>query len=335
MEKYSQFRDRATGISPFLPVTTPLSPVSTVTHAIIFIFRLPFFIVYAGCYFMLFHQLPLPVMARKIALWGLMAIPGIWWVDLQLDGVKRGTLADQPLERFPHPGSVLAANFTSPIDAVYLAAIFDPIFTVSYPGERRVQRVSLLGAIMHALGPVQTAAPAGAKLLPLKHLLDEYPDRVIAVFPECGTSNGKAILPFSPSLVETPANVPMFPVSIRYTPPDVTTPVPGRWLGFLWNLLSRPTSCIRVRVAESQMNTAAAAKPIHSAGSISPNGHGRTDLKLRRSGGGGAHSDCGPEEQRVLDRIGEALARLGRVKRVGLTMNDKVAFVSAYEGNKS
>ncbi|KAG5946316.1 hypothetical protein E4U53_006602 [Claviceps sorghi] len=328
MEKYSQFRDRATGISPFLPVTTPLSAVATVIHAILFTFRLPFFIVYAASYFILFHQLPLPVIARKIALWGLMAIPGIWWVDLQLDGVKRGTLADQPLERFPHPGSVLVANFTSPIDAVYLAAIFDPIFTVSYPRERRVQRVSLLGAIMQALGPVQTAPPAGVKLVHLEHLLNEYPDRVIAVFPECGTSNGKAILPFSPSLLETPANVPMFPVSIRYTPPDVTTPVPGRWLGFLWNLLSRPTSCIRVRVAESQMNTAAAKG---NRASTSSNGHGRSALKTRRDG----PSDPAAEEQRVLDRIGEALARLSRVKRVGLTMSDKVAFVSAYSGNKS
>ncbi|KAG6010360.1 hypothetical protein E4U21_006924 [Claviceps maximensis] len=328
MEKYSQFRDRATGISPFLPVTTPLSAVSTVTHAVLFIFRLPFFIAYAASYFIIFHHLPLPVIARKIALWGLMAIPGIWWVDLQLDGVKRGTLADQPLERFPHPGSVLAANFTSPIDAVYLAAIFDPIFTVSYPGERRVQRVSLFGAIMQALSPVETTPSAGVKLVHLEHLLNEYPDRVIAVFPECGTSNGKAILPFSPSLVETPANVPMFPVSIRYTPPDVTTPVPGRWFGFLWNLLSRPTCCIRVRVAESQLNTATAKT---KSASTSTNGHGHSDLKTRRNG----PSDSIAEEQRVLDRIGEALARLSRVKRVGLTMKDKIAFVSAYSGKKS
>ncbi|KAG6032478.1 hypothetical protein E4U41_007226 [Claviceps citrina] len=325
MEKYSQFRDRATGISPFLPVTTPLSAVSIVAHAVIFTFRLPFFIAYAASYFILFHHLPLPVIARKIALWGLMAIPGIWWVDLQLDGVKRGTLADQPLERFPHPGSVIAANFTSPIDAVYLAAIFDPIFTLSYPGERKVQRVSLLGAIMQALGPVQTAPPPGVKLVNLKDLLKEYPDRVIAVFPECGTSNGKAIMPFSPSLLETPADVPMFPVSIRYTPSDVTTPVPGRWLGFLWNLLSRPTSCIRVRVAERQMNTAAARTNGASAS------HGSSELKNRKDG----PSDLAVEEQRVLDCIGEALARLSRVKRVGLTMKDKVAFVSAYNGKQS
>lgn len=36
------------------------------------------------------------------------------------------------------------------------------------------------------------------------------------------------------------------------------------------------------------------------------------------------------DERKVLDRVGEALARLGRVKRVGLTVKDKLAFVEAW-----
>ncbi|KAH7309542.1 hypothetical protein B0I35DRAFT_440200 [Stachybotrys elegans] len=311
MEKYSQFRDRATGIAPFLPVATPLTGLATLTHAMLFLVRLPLFLFYCVSYFLVFHHLPLPVVARKMALWGMMAIPGIWWVDLQLDGVKRGHLAEQPRDRFPHPGSVIAANYTSPIDAVYLAAIFDPIFTVSYPNTRKLQRVGLWGAVTKALAPVRTEPPANAKLVDIKDLLRDYPGRVIAVFPECGTTNGKAILPFSPSILQSPPDVHLFPVSIRYTPSDVTTPVPGQWFKFMWNLLSRPTTCIRVRVAEGQVNTAAAQT------------NGVSEVRNRGT------SDLSPEEQRVLDRIGEALARLGRVKRVGLTMKDKESFVKA------
>ena len=258
-----------------------------------------------------------------MALWGMMGIPGIWWVDLQLDGVKRGHLSEQPPDRFPHPGSVIAANFTSPIDAVYLAAIFDPIFTVSYPGTRKLQCVGLMQAAAMALAPVRTAPPRDAKLVELSDLLREYPGRVIAVFPECGTTNGKAILPFSPSVLQCPPDVHIFPVSLRYTPPDVTTPVPGQWLLFLWNLLSRPTTCIRVRVAEDQVNTAAALTNGDSDGS-----------GILRQRGGVGPSEVSFEEQKVLDRIGEALARLGRVKRVGLTMNDKAAFVQALGAKK-
>ncbi|KAF5645257.1 acyltransferase vps66 [Fusarium tjaetaba] len=322
MEKYSQFRDRATGIAPFLPVSTPVSALATFSHAALFLFRLPFFIAYFLGYFLFFHFLPLPVIFRKVALWGLMAIPGIWWVDLQLDGVKRGTLADQPRERFPHPGSVIAANFSSPIDAIYLAAIFDPIFTISYPNTRKVQRVSLLGAVLAALSPVQTGPPKNAKLVEIKDLLDINPGQVIAVFPECGTTNGKAILPFSPSILQTPADVHIFPVSIRYTPSDITTPVPGKWFRFLWDLLSRPTTCIRVRIAEGQINTSAAKT----------NGVTPSSSELRNRGD--ASSSVSPDEQRVLDRVGEALARLSRVKRVGLTMKDKAAFVDALSGKK-
>ena len=271
----------------------------------------------------------MPVFARKIALWGLMAIPGIWWVDLQLDGVKRGTLAEQPRDRFPHPGSVIAANFTSPIDGIYLAAIFDPIFTVSYPGTRLVQKVGLLGAMARALGAVRTEPPANANLVSIADLLREYPGRVVAVFPECGTTNGKAILPFSPSLLSAPPDVHIFPVSLRYTPADVTTPVPGQWLRFLWDLLSRPTTCIRIRVAEGQVRSTSVGHTNGSGASSAVDGASGS-ARSRQVGDAPISSD----EQKVLDRIAEALARLSRVKRVGLTMKDKAAFVDAVKGRK-
>ncbi|KAF4849720.1 putative lysophosphatidic acid:oleoyl-CoA acyltransferase [Colletotrichum siamense] len=327
MEKFSQFRDKGSGISPFIPVKTPLSALSSVFHAFLFLIRLPFFITYVAAYFLVLHHLPfLPVAARKILLWGMMGIPGIWWVDLQLDGVRRGTLAEQPPQRFPHPGSVIAANFTSPIDAIYLAAIFDPIFTVSYPNTRSVERISLLRAVLYALSPVRFAPRLGAKLTDLAALLERYPDRVVAVFPEATTTNGKGVLPFTPSLLAAKPDVHIFPVSIRYTPADVTTPVPGRWFKFLWDLLSRPTTCIRVRVAESILNSSAA-----QTNGVSSS-HDTGSSAQRRMGG--EPTGLSAEEQRVLDKVAEALARLCRNKRVGLTLRDKAAFVEAWSGRK-
>lgn len=255
----------------------------------------------------------------------MMGIPGIWWVDLQLDGVRRGTLAEQPPQRFPHPGSVIAANFTSPIDAIYLAAIFDPIFTVSYPNTRSVERISLLRAVLYALSPVRFAPRQGAKLTDLAALLERYPDRVVAVFPEATTTNGKGVLPFTPSLLAAKPDVHIFPVSIRYTPADVTTPVPGRWFKFLWDLLSRPTTCIRVRVAESILNSSAA-----QTNGVSSS-HDTSSAQRRM---GGEPTGLSAEEQRVLDKVAEALARLCRNKRVGLTLRDKAAFVEAWRGKK-
>ena len=41
------------------------------------------------------------------------------------------------------------------------------------------------------------------------------------------------------------------------------------------------------------------------------------------------------QESKVLDKVGEALARLGRAKRVGLTVRDKVDFVEAWSKKRS
>ncbi|KAI8945919.1 hypothetical protein F4801DRAFT_566511 [Xylaria longipes] len=322
MEKYSQFRDRGSGISPFLPATTPTSIMSKILGAWIFAFRLPVLIMYCVAYFLVLDHLPLPQFLRKLNLWMLLGIPGIWWVDLQLDGVKRGSLSQQPADRFPRERAVIAAQFTSPIDAVYLAAIFDPIFVVSYPGTRKVQRVSLFRAMALALAsPTTTVPPTG--LTTLRALVEQNPHRVIAVFPEMTTTNGKGILPFSPSLLSCPADATIFPVSMRYTPPDITTPVPGAWISFLWNLLNKPTHYIRVRVAEGVSNT-----------SVATNGLTHPEMNDRAGSGGDGGEDVTPEEQRLLDHVADSLARLARNKRVGLTLSDKAAFVEVWSKGK-
>ncbi|KAK8137250.1 hypothetical protein PG984_005190 [Apiospora sp. TS-2023a] len=322
MEKYTQYRDRSTGISPFIPHKTPTSTTSLALHALIFAFRLPLFLFYSAVYFLFLSHLPLPVFARKLLLWGMLGIPGIWWVDLQLDGVKRGSLSQQPPNRVPHPGSVIAAQFTSPVDAIYLAAIFDPVFTVSYPGTTKVRQVSLLSAILLALGP----------LVSLRRVVEQNPDRCVVVFPECSTTNGKGILPFSPSLLSAPMDAPLFPVSMRYTPQDITTPVPGAYLGFLWNLLSRPTHLIRVRIAEAVTNRDIAGSSADSSREMSRVNSSESSDDDDDYFGPGEEKPT-PDQYRVLDRVGEALARLGRNKRVGLTLKDKAAFIEAWSKN--
>lgn len=331
MEKFSQFRDRGSGISPFIPHTSPSTTPSKLLHLTLFVFRLPFLISYVAFYFLLAQHTPfLPQALNKLLVWALLAIPQIWWGDLQLDGVKRGSLSQQPPGRMPSapPASVIAASFTSPVDAVYLAAVFDPIFTVSYPRTRKVSKVGLWGAIWHALSPAQlrTTPPDNGALTTVDALLADNPGRVVVVFPECATTNGQGILPFSPSLLTIPADVKIFPVSIRYASPAITTPVPGAWASFLWRLLSRPTHVMRIRIAEAVYNTSGAVNGVGEASGV--------DVPARpegsRTGSGGESTKITAEERRVLDRVAENLARLGRNKRVGLTIEDKAKFVEAW-----
>jgi 1-acyl-sn-glycerol-3-phosphate acyltransferase len=323
------------GIAPFFPVSPEPSGVYLPVHIFLFLFKLPFFITVATTYFLVLQWFPLGSLIKKAILWMILGIPGIWWIDLQIDGVKKGSLAQQHEGRVPQPSNIIASSFTSPIDSLYLAAIFDPIFTISYPHTRQVQYISLLGAIFRALSKPCEYPPQGAKMIDLATLIADHPKRCIVVFPECTTTNGRGILPFSPSLLTTPPGTKIFPISMRYAPADITTPIPGAYWSFIWNLLSQPTHCIRVRIAEVVYNT---SKP-----DVLEKKDGKKYLVnvLDQLVGDDAmmsstetltslSDDVNPEERRVLDRVGEALARLGRVKRVGLTLKDKVAFIETW-----
>jgi len=320
------------GVSPFLPVTTLSSQLARLGHAICFCLRLPLLLFYAGVYFLFLQYIPLPVVIRKLLLWIFLAIPAVWWVDVQLDGVRRGLLSQQPRTRVPHPGSVIAASFSSPLDALYLAAVFNPIFVASHPRSRKVRRISLLKAVCYALSADFQLAdsiesqPGGSRgLTDLRALLSRYPNRIIVVFPESGTTNGRGVLPLSPCLLTTPAENAIFPISLRYTPPDVTTPVPGfrAWIRFLWNLLGRPTHCVRVRIAEPIYNTSRATNGGDWVNVPPP----RAQQQQQQEGDGGPGNR---EEQALLDNVAEALARLGRAHRVNLTLRDKKAFVNVW-----
>ena len=243
------------------------------------------------------------------------------------------SLARHHQARLPQPGSIIASSLTSPIDALYLAAIFDPIFTASYPTTRLVHRISLFRALLRAFSPPQLTPPANANLTDLQTLLLKHPQRAIVVFPECTTTNGRGILPFSPSLLTAPPKAKIFPISLRYTPADITTPVPGSYFTFIWNLLSKPTHCIRVRIAESVFVTSQSSHLIPKS-SYSTNFldtfHDDTTSSSDTLQGSEEGDSMVTSDKRDLNKVAEALARLGRVKRVGLGVKEKVDFVKTW-----
>jgi 1-acylglycerol-3-phosphate O-acyltransferase len=231
-------------------------------------------------------------------------------------------------KRLPQPGTVIASSRTSPLDALYLAAIFDPVFTTSYPSTRLVQPVSLWTALLNSFSGPEARPPPNAKLMDLPAVIAANPHRAVVVFPECTTTNGRGILKFAPSLVTVSPTTRIFPISLRYAAADITTPVPGSYTTFIWNLLSTPTHVIRVRIAESVSRASTSAgidSPASlSYGTLESSQEGNT-LQTQDEAGSVSTAD-----KRLLDKTGEALARLGRVKRVGLGVKEKTDFVRAW-----
>lgn len=84
---------------------------------------------------------------------------------------------------------------------------------------------------------------------------------------------------------------------------------------------------MRIRIAEAVYNTSGAVNGIgETSGADLPDRSGGS----RAVDGAGGEPKITPEERRVLDRVAENLARLGRNKRVGLTIEDKAKFVEAW-----
>lgn len=250
----------------------------------------------------------------------------------------------QNARRLPSPGTIIASSSASPIDALYLAAIFDPVFTASFPSTRLVQPVTLFQAMLRAFLPPQEIPHPDARLVDLQTMLSEYPNQAIVVFPECTTTNGKGILPLAPSLLTAPRKTRVFPVSLRYTAPDITTPIPASFGTFLWNLCSKPTHCIRVRIAEAVYNTSIDASPPGPAAKTSSYKTNFFDsmqddtpssVETLVADDTKSQGSLAKEEKVFLDRVADALARLGRVKRVGLGVREKQHFVESWTKSRS
>ena len=124
MEKYSQFRDRGlypndpstwapadastpgSGIAPFFPVSPEPAGLYLPAYIFLFLFKLPFFLTVSFSYFVVLQWFPLGSLVKKAILWMILGIPGIWWIDLQIDGVKKGSLARKHEGRVPQPSNV-------------------------------------------------------------------------------------------------------------------------------------------------------------------------------------------------------------------------------------
>lgn len=249
-------------------------------------------------------------------------------------------------EHLPKAGTIIASSFTSPLDPLYLAGIFQPIFTRSYPNSRRVERITLFRAILLAFAPPAIIPQNESKLVTLASLIESNPGSIICVFPECTTTNGRGILPLSPSLLSAKGDTKIYPVNLRYTPQDVTTPVSGGYISWLYQLLSKPSHQMRVRIATRVYNSPSINTPARKSEKAIGTGydHNIFDAPDFRNGANGrleqetgmdittgeTEGEISAQEQRVLDRVAEDLARLGRVKRVGLDMGDKIDFLKVW-----
>ena len=78
------------GIAPFFPISTAGSRIYLPFYIFLFLVRLPILITVTLSYFILLQWFPIGSLGKKASLWLILGVPGIWWIDLRIDGVKKG-----------------------------------------------------------------------------------------------------------------------------------------------------------------------------------------------------------------------------------------------------
>lgn len=83
------------GIAPFFPIPTQDSGIALPLHVFLFVVRLTILIPFSLLYFLVLAWLPIGSLGKKAALWVILGVPGVWWIDLAVDGVKKGYASQQ------------------------------------------------------------------------------------------------------------------------------------------------------------------------------------------------------------------------------------------------
>lgn len=238
MEKFSNWRDKGTGISPFMPVDSqPLGIAGRALQLLLVVAKLPIFVVvYLGyltiCPF------------ASVANFLVVTLFGFRKVEVTADGVKKSRSKEVDAQR-PGPNDVVVVNYVSPIDPLILASIakvsWRNIYFLIPDNSGDLYEYSAWGAAKQALSPsAENALLSTEKVTDLSR----YSSKLVYIFAEGTTSNNRSILPFMgvPAIEGLSHGNNKFTfktVLLKISPNSFTTPLPLHSLsGYLFSLLA-------------------------------------------------------------------------------------------------
>lgn len=262
MEKFSKWRDPATGIAPFLyplpastdtlptpltllaaPVTWTLAAVRTVLIlALLLVNFVLVEIIFSVCLVAPPLYAVLSRVTSAVSSRCCLAILGFVWIPVERVSLRRTGRSPPPLVFAPGKGDIIVANSSSICDLLYLSFRYNPTFLlpVSSTGSKSSasssakitswRRVSLLTAIF-SCGSLPERSERGESL----EVASKAARGPVVIFPEGTTSNNRALLKFA-AILETygskPPTYQTYVLSFRYDlptnlSPSITLPIPS------------------------------------------------------------------------------------------------------------
>lgn len=230
MEKFSAWRDKGTGISPFMPADIPKSPVKKyVVDPVLILVKAPLF------YFLYALAALAPKPAIKVV---LSLVFGFEDVDVLVEGVRR-TKTDEIDQNRPAVNQVVISNWISPLDIFVIFSLSTVAslgqIAVVVPTKGSLYRLSAWQTVSLFFGGDVTVI--GVKISTLASLKGN----LVVLFAEGTSSNNRAVLPFvetSLMVFDTPGFT-YKTVVLKMYPNSLTLPIPHltKWQ-YLYRLLT-------------------------------------------------------------------------------------------------
>lgn len=125
MEKFSDWRDKATGISPFMPIPKPKNSIliNNIVKPITFILKLPILIIFS-IFFIIFNNISLIKPIRDFFLFNLILklIFNIKDIEVIVEGIKKSNFK-LINDKKPEINDICILNYSSPFDAIAFSLI--------------------------------------------------------------------------------------------------------------------------------------------------------------------------------------------------------------------
>lgn len=200
MEKFSSWRDKGTGISPFMPQKLPTfqknnSLLSVASKSPIFLIKLPFFIIT----YLIYTITGFTFILKFI----LMILFGFNRIDFGVDGIKKSQI-DKLTSYKPKKGDLIVTNYITPLDGYFLFLLSGTFSSSSsqivilIPNESGdLYQYSPSGLFNHSFtysnSNSNSNSSSSGKLV---EDVSKLQNKIVFLFLEGTLSNNKSILPF-------------------------------------------------------------------------------------------------------------------------------------------
>lgn len=239
MEKFSGWRDRGTGISPFMPQALPTFKKNIIASSFyklpLFFLKLPFFIIASILYTITGFT--------SILSFVFSILFGFSNIEYSVDGVKKSQL-DQLAAYKPKKGDLIVANYITPMDGYFFALLSGTSNIVILVPDKSGD---LYQYSPSSLSDSTFAFAVGSKV----EDVSKFKKKIVFLLLEGTPSNNKAILPFvklNPKYSFEEFNIKS--LVLRISPTYFTLPIPniGKLQYFFELVASVNTKNLRAKI---------------------------------------------------------------------------------------